>query len=83
MKYSREEGKSLDRSSQRRCSAKKCVLKNFAIFTGKQLFKDLQFYEKETLTQVFFCEYCKIFKNTYFEEHLRTVASAWSISTIL
>ena len=25
--------------------------------------------------QVFSCEYCEIFKNTYFEEHLRTAAS--------
>ena len=29
---------------------------------------------KETPTQVFPCEYCEIFKNTYFEEHLRTAA---------
>ena len=27
-------------------------------------------------TQVFSCKYCEIFKNTYFEEHLRTAASA-------
>ena len=26
-------------------------------------------------TQVFSCEYCKIFKNTYVEEHLPTGAS--------
>ena len=26
-----------------------------------------------TPTQVFSCEHCEIFKNTYFEEHLRTV----------
>ena len=25
---------------------------------------------KKTPTQVFSCEYCEIFKNTYFEEHL-------------
>ena len=31
--------------------------------------------KKETQTQVFSCEYCKIFKNTYFEEYLRTTAS--------
>ena len=37
--------------------------KNFAIFTGK-----------ETPRQVFSCKYCEIFKNTYFEEHLRTAA---------
>ena len=29
----------------------------------------------KTLTQVFSCEYCEIFKNTYFEEHLRTAVS--------
>ena len=34
--------------------------------------------EKETPTQVFSCEYCKIFKNTYFEEHLRTAASGFT-----
>ena len=28
------------------------------------------------LKKVFYCEYCKIFKNTYFEENLRTTASA-------
>ena len=30
---------------------------------------------KETPTQVFYCEYCEIFKNTYFKEHLSTNAS--------
>ena len=25
---------------------------------------------KKTPTQVFYCEYCEIFKNTYFQEHL-------------
>ena len=38
-------------------------------------YKDLQRYEKETPTQVFSCEYCKVFKNNYFEEHLRAIAS--------
>ena len=36
---------------------------------------------------MFFCEYCEIFKSTYFEEHLRTAASVItagdSILTIL
>ena len=27
--------------------------------------------KKETPTQVFFCEYCEIFKNNFFTEHLR------------
>ena len=26
-------------------------------------------------TQVIFCEYCEIFKNNYFEEHLQMAAS--------
>ena len=30
---------------------------------------------KETPTQVFSCEYCEIFKNIYFEEHLRMANS--------
>ena len=29
---------------------------------------------KKTPTQVISCEYCEIFKNTYFEEHLCTAA---------
>ena len=35
----------------------------------------LKLYEKETPTQVFSSESYKIFKNTYFEEHLPTDAS--------
>ena len=31
----------------------------------------LQLYQKETATQLFVCEYCKNFKNAYFEEPLR------------
>ena len=30
---------------------------------------------KKTPTQLFSCEHCKIFKNTYFEKHLQTVVS--------
>ena len=37
-----------------------------------------------TPIQVFFCEICKILRNTYFEEHLRTTASAyWLLHQIL
>ena len=49
------------------------VLKNFVIFTEKNLFfnkvdsKDT----KEAPTQVFPCEYCEGFKNIFFTEHLR------------
>ena len=34
------------------------------------------FIKKETPTQVFSREICEIFKNTYFEKHLRTAAFA-------
>ena len=57
------------RSSHRRCSVKNSVLKNFANFTRKHN-------SKQTSTQVFFCKFCKNFKNTYFEENLRTAASS-------
>ena len=33
------------------------------------------FIKKETPLQVFSCEFCKIFKNTVFTEHLRATAS--------
>ena len=33
------------------------------------------FVKKETLAQVFSCEFCKISKNKFFTEHLRTTAS--------
>ena len=76
------------RSSHRRCSVKKSVLGNFAKFTGKHLCQSLffnkvagqrpeacNFIKKETLAQVFSCEFCEISKNTYSTEHLRTTAS--------
>ena len=73
------------RSSHRRCSKEKAVLKNFAIFTGKHVrwslfLIELQFWGpaivlKETTEKVFFCAYCEIFKNTYFQEKLQTTAS--------
>ena len=39
--------------------------------------------KKKSSTQVFSFEYCKIFKNTYFEEHLRTAASEFRIENPL
>ena len=60
-------------------------LKNFTIFPAKQLCRSYFLIKlqasrsaillKETPTQVFSCEYCEIFMNTYFEEHLQTAAS--------
>ena len=67
--------KLVGRNSHRRCSRKKAILKNFAIFTKKHLCWNL-FLIKLQATQVFSFEYCKILKNTNFEEHLQTVASA-------
>ena len=66
------------RSSHHRCSVKKDVLRNFTKFIGKHLCQSLilinffNFIKKETLTQVFSCEFCEIFKNTFFTEHLWT-----------
>ena len=35
----------------------------------------LELFKKETSAEVFSCGYCVTFKNTYFEEYLRTAAS--------
>ena len=37
--------------------------------------------KKETLAQVFSCEFCKIYRNTFFIEHLMATASAFIFST--
>ena len=62
-------------SSHQRCSVEKGVLRNFAKHTGKHLFQslffkkvaggDCNFIKKETLVQVFSCEFCEISKNTF------------------
>ena len=51
-------------------SYKKLYLKISQYFTEKHLCWTSVL--KETPTQLFFCEYCEIFKNNYFGEHLRT-----------
>ena len=51
---------------------KKGVLRNFAKFVGKHL---CNFIKKETLAQVFSCEFREISKNTFFIEHLWATAS--------
>ena len=56
------------RSSHRRCSRKK-------VFLNISQYSQVIFIKEETLTQVFSCEYCEIFKETYFEKHLRTATS--------
>ena len=68
------------RSSHRKCSAKKVFLKILKYSQEIPVLESLcepsrlQFYQKETPTLMFSCEYCKTFKNTYSEEHLRTTA---------
>ena len=72
------------RSSHRRSSLRKAVLKNFTKFTGKHLCQCLFLIKvagrspakKETLVQVFSCELWKVFKNTFLTEHLWTTVSA-------
>ena len=73
------------RSNHRRCSVKKGVLKNFSKFIGKHLCWSLflnkitgwglHFIKKETPTQVLSCEFCEIFKNTFFHWTPPVVAS--------
>ena len=74
------------RSSHGRCSVRKGVLRNFGKFTGKYTCARVSFsiklqasacnfIKKEALAQVFSCEFCKIFKNTFFIEHLWATAS--------
>ena len=63
-------------------AATRGVLRNFTKITGKHLHQSLRpeaynFVKKETLAQVFSCEFCEISKNTYFTEHLRTTASTF------
>ena len=64
------------RSSHRRCSLKKSVLRNFGKFTEKHLCQSPFFnkvavlrhailLKKETLAQVFSCKFFEIFKNTF------------------
>ena len=68
------------RSSHRRYSVRKGILRNFAnsqenTCTRVSFLTKLLFFKKETLAQVFFCEFCEISKNTFFTEHLWTTAS--------
>ena len=53
------------RSSHQRCFIKKGVLKNFAKFKGKHLYQSL-FFNKVAGLSCSFCEFCEIFKNTFF-----------------
>ena len=69
------------RSSHPEMFCEKDVLRNFVKFTGKYLCQGLFFnkvaglIKKEALAQVFSCEFCEIFKNTFFTEHFRETAT--------
>ena len=75
------------RSSHRRCSVRKCDLRNFAKFTGKRLCQSLFFNKVASLRPAsllatllknrlwhscFPIHFCKRFKNTFFTEYLWT-----------
>ena len=72
-------------SSHQRCSVKKVFLEvsrnsqentcSRVSFFIKLQAQACNLIKKETLAQVFFCEFCKISKNAFFTEHLRTTAS--------
>ena len=72
--------RSMYRSSQRWCSKKKVFLKMLQNLREKACvrvsflikFQASNFIKKAILAQV--CEFCKIFKNTFFTEHLCTTA---------
>ena len=68
-------------SSHQRCSVKK-VFSEVSRNSQENTFSRVSFFiklqaqacnliKKETLAQVFFCEFCKISKNIFFTEHLR------------
>ena len=67
------------RSSQRRCSIKKLFVKFRNIRRKAPVLQffliSCQSFKKETPTQLSSYEYSKIFKNTYFQEHVRTAVS--------
>ena len=59
--------------------SKYCTPHSHEICSVQHVFRTRKLHKKK----VFLCEYCKIFKNTYFEEHLWTAASAWMNAVIL
>ena len=69
------------RSSRPEVFSKKAITKNFDKFTGKLRRKRScrlpasKFFKKETPVLVFSCEFCQIFMNKYFVEHLETATS--------
>ena len=87
--------KTSNSNSHQRCFVKKVFLKTSQISQENVCVGDfliqlqafnregLQLYYKETPTRVFSSEICKILKNIYFEEHLRTTASVYKMTACL
>ena len=70
------------RSTRLEVFCRKGVLRNFAKFTGKHLCQNLVFnkvadLKKESLAQVFSCEFFKISKNTFFHRTPLVAASIY------
>ena len=59
-------------------SIKTSLLKTFAKFIGKHVSINKTI-KKQIQTQLFSCEFCEIFKNIFFTEHLRVIAFATEI----
>ena len=66
------------RNSHWSCSLKEGVLQNFAKCTGKHLCQRFLFHKVTGLSLAL--EFCEIFLNTFFKEHLRTTASIFSFA---
>ena len=75
------------RSSQPKVFFKKGVLRNVVKFTGKHLCQSQQsckrqacsFFKKETLTQVFFFEFCKVSKKAFSQRTPPVAASVYAL----
>ena len=75
------------RSSHSEVFCKRSVFKNFAKFTGKHQCQSLffnkvagrNFIKKETLAQVFTCEFFEIFKNAFLCRPSPVAASVWKV----
>ena len=77
-----DHGGKIFRTSHRRCSLNKGGFKNFEKFTEKHLRQSLFFNKAEGLAckkkrQVFYCEFYKMFKSTFFTGDLRATASEY------
>ena len=74
LSFSKDMKPASDRSSHQMCSIRKTI-RNCAKFTEKTCDRVFFLLEKETLVQVFSCEFCESSKNTFFTEHFWVTAS--------